>query len=72
MKELEGSPDESEERSTEDKKVLAKKEAQQEDEVIEVKVDARLGEFTAVITSMKGDVAELQMKRTLRSPCSSL
>ena len=68
VKELEGSPDESEERSTaEDKKVLAKKDAQQEDEVIEVKVDARLGEFTAVITSVKGDCAELQMKRTLRS-----
>ena len=62
MEELGKSPDEEEEKSAEDRKTLAKKETQ-EDEIIEVKVDARLGEFTAVITSMKGDVAELQMKR---------
>ena len=62
VEELGKSPDEGEGKSAEDKKTLAKKEAQ-EDEIIEVKVDARLGEFTAVITSMKGDVAELQMKR---------
>lgn len=28
-----------------------------------MKVDARLGEFTAVMTSLQGDVAQLQMKR---------
>ena len=32
-------------------------------EVVQVRVDARLGEFVAVISSVQGDVAELQMKR---------
>ncbi|CAB4041051.1 Hypothetical predicted protein, partial [Paramuricea clavata] len=63
QEELEGSSDKSQDKTDEEKKALAKKKTQ-EDEVIEVKVDARLGEFTAVITSMKGDVAHLQMKRT--------
>lgn len=51
-----------ENKTNDDKDVLANKNVQ--GEVIEVKVDARFGEFTAVITSMNGDLAELQMRRT--------
>ena len=62
LAELEGSSEKDENKTDEEKKSLAKKETP-EDGVIEVKVDARLGEFTAVITSIRGDVAQLQMKR---------
>ncbi len=65
LEQLEESSDESQEKTDEDKKALAKKKTQ-EDEIIEVRVDARLGELTAVITSTKGELAELQMKRTSR------
>lgn len=62
QQQLEGSSDADQEKENEDEKALAKKKTQK-DEVIEVKVDARLGEVTAVITSVNGEVAQLQIKR---------
>ena len=62
QEELEGSSEADQEKGSEDEKALAKRKTQK-DEVIEVKVDACLGEVTAIITSTNGEVAQLQMKR---------
>ena len=62
QEELEGNSEADQEKEGEDEKALAKKKTQK-DEVIEVKVDACLGEVTAIVTSVNGEVAQLQMKR---------